>query len=145
MASLSGKVNPSTQVMGPCAPASPGVVVNGPKNQLTMSAAIQSLVGALLLALILWFGHKTEKTSEDVIRLSEQVKVLKEDVNEINTRMESFVIASLNQGQAITTLQSDAKRLEDWMDEQWPRLRELKEKIEDNARAHGNDVDWRRN
>lgn len=96
--------------------------------KVSMERHIQTVLAALIIGLVGWVGVSVTTISSNQAAMSVQVSRLESDVNRLTNKIEGGILPRTQS--AIDSLQAQIDRHEKQFGTIWPRLREMKERVQ---------------
>jgi len=93
-----------------------------------MERHIQTAIAAILVGLVGWIGVSITGMAESVARLEVKQTVMQRDIDKLTALIDDGVLPQTRL--ALDTLNQRITRHEGLFDSIWPRLREMKERIQ---------------
>lgn len=97
-------------------------------NRSNFERHIQTVIAALLIGLVGWTGISITQMAENQAELKTRIEYMQQDLNKLNVKIDGGMLPRTEQ---------EVKRIDDILDKHeelfdtiWPRLREMKERIQ---------------
>lgn len=91
------------------------------RQATTLERHTQTVLGGIIFALVCWTGWQIQELIKTQERLIIRVEVLQHQVGVMNNQLDAAELASLRR---------TVERHDKQFDEVWPRLREIKERVQ---------------
>jgi len=96
--------------------------------KISMERHIQTVLAALIIGLVGWVGVSVTTISSNQAALSVQVTRLESDVSRLTNKIEGGILPRTQS--SLDNLQAQIDRHEKQFNTIWPRLREMKERVQ---------------